>query len=109
MARWRASLAGSGKPLEALVTLPVYVAESDAEARRDLAEPLMWIKQAWVNLMPDTDQPAQTQMKARIAGLSFDETFAGLISVSRTGDFRSMVSLQRRTLSSDAGLLRVTV
>jgi alkanesulfonate monooxygenase SsuD/methylene tetrahydromethanopterin reductase-like flavin-dependent oxidoreductase (luciferase family) len=96
MARWRASLAGSGKPLEALVTLPVYVAETDAEARRDLAEPLMWIKQAWVNVMPDTDQPAQTQMKARIAGLSFDETFATCLAGGIETVAARLAALQRQ-------------
>ena len=35
--------------------------------------------------------------------------FTGLASVSRMGDFRSMVSLHLRTFSSGAGLWIVTV
>jgi alkanesulfonate monooxygenase SsuD/methylene tetrahydromethanopterin reductase-like flavin-dependent oxidoreductase (luciferase family) len=76
MAQWRAALAGSGKALEALVTLPTYVAETDAEARRDLAEPLMWLKATWVGMMPPPASEAQRQVQTRIAGLNFEETFA---------------------------------
>jgi alkanesulfonate monooxygenase SsuD/methylene tetrahydromethanopterin reductase-like flavin-dependent oxidoreductase (luciferase family) len=65
---WKAALAAAGKQLEALITLPVYVAESDAEARRDLAEPLMWLKQQWIEQQPPGRMSA-------IGAMTFEQTY----------------------------------
>jgi alkanesulfonate monooxygenase SsuD/methylene tetrahydromethanopterin reductase-like flavin-dependent oxidoreductase (luciferase family) len=105
MHAWQSATAKAGKRLDAVVTLPVYVGESEADSRSVLAEPLMWIKQKWVEQMeqmPDADTGPRAEMKEKIGKMNFAEAYETCI----VGDAR-LVTEKLRWLEHNAGVEHV--
>jgi alkanesulfonate monooxygenase SsuD/methylene tetrahydromethanopterin reductase-like flavin-dependent oxidoreductase (luciferase family) len=102
---WRTATARANKSLEAVVTLPVYVAETDTEARHDLREPLMWIKRKWVEQMEqmvDANTGPRAEMKEKIGKMNFSEAYETCI----TGNVDT-VNAKLRWLEQNAGVRHV--
>jgi len=102
MQLWRSATARANKNLEAVVTLPVYVAETDTEARHDLKEPLMWIKDKWVEQMEqmvDANTGPRAEMKEKIGKMNFAEAYETCV----TGSVDA-VTAKLRWLEQNAGV-----
>ncbi len=70
---WRTAQAKAGKQLQEVVNISVYVAESEAEAKRHIAEPMMWLKRQFAELLPDDQRGSD--LRRRLLDMGVDETY----------------------------------
>jgi alkanesulfonate monooxygenase SsuD/methylene tetrahydromethanopterin reductase-like flavin-dependent oxidoreductase (luciferase family) len=97
MDAWRTALAAAGKRLSAVVNVSVYVAESDAEARRHIEGPAMWLKRQFAELLPDDVRG--NRVRDQLLAMDFEQTYATCVA----GDVRQVTD-RVRWLREQAGV-----